>query len=334
MKTQFAGSLSEGQSVDTVFAIRSRELRSTRSGEAYLSLEFADRSGSVAGVMFRPSSLAESTPSGAVVNVRGTVTSYRGVRRVSVESMRPCDDYEATDLLPASTRDAQETLAELRALVRSVRDPFLARVLRAVFRDKDFLVRFKTSPAALSMHHAYVGGLMEHTVSVARICRSLGPLYPDMDVDLLVTGALLHDIGKVDELAFDTSIDYTEEGRLVGHVVLGERRVRRAIESIVGDVPESLAARLSHVLIAHHGELEWGAPKRPSTLEALVLHHVDNLDAKATGFSDAVRAAARIDEPWTDAFNLFRRPLYVPRAADDDRDRSGTREEHLVLRGA
>ncbi|MHB1342291.1 MAG: 3'-5' exoribonuclease YhaM family protein [Coriobacteriia bacterium] len=333
MKTQFAGSLIEGQRVDATFAIRSRELRSTRAGEAYLSLEFADRSGAVMGVMFRPSRLAESMPTGAVVNVRGTVTSYRGVRRVSVESMRPCDDYEATDLLPAGTRDTQETLAELRSLVRSVRDPFLARVLRAVFGDKDFLGRFKVSPAARSMHHAYVGGLMEHTVSVARICRSLGPLYPDLDDDLLVAGALLHDIGKVDELTFDTSIDYTEEGRLVGHVVLGERRVRRAIESLTGEVPEGLAARLSHVLIAHHGELEWGAPKRPSTLEALVLHHVDNLDAKATGFSDAVRAAARIDEPWTDAFNLFRRPLYVPRAADD-RSRPVAEEAQVLARGA
>lgn len=314
MKTQFAGSLAEGQKIDSVFAIRSRELRSTRQGEAYLSLELADRTGAVPGVMFRPDRRAEAVPTGAVVQVSGTVTSYRGVRRVSVDALRPVSEYEATDLLPSGTRDPQEALAELRGLVRSVKDPFLARLLRAVFGDRQFLDAFMTSPGARSVHHAYVGGLLEHTVAVARICRAIAPLYPDLDADLLVAGALLHDIGKVDELTFDTAIDYTESGRLLGHVLLGEHRVQRAVASLGAEVPQTVAARLSHVLIAHHGELEWGAPRQPCTLEALVLHHVDNLDAKATGFSDAVRPAARIEETWTDAGNVFRRPLAVPHA--------------------
>lgn len=334
MKEHYAGMLKEGERADAAFALRAKELRSTRTREAYLSMDLADRTGRVPAVMFRPDRGAESVPSGTVVQVRGVVTAYRGVLRVSVDSLRPASEYDASDIMPAGRRDTAELVSELRALVGGVRNPYMARLLRRIFGDKQFMARFCACPAAQTFHHAYLGGLLEHTVSVATMCRSLGALYPDLDADLLVTGALLHDIGKVDEMSFETSIEYTDSGRLLGHVILGERRLTGAIDGLTGGMPSEFAMKLSHVIISHHGELEWGAPRRPSTLEALLLHHADNMDAKAAGFVEASHAATLVEEPWTDAMNLFRRPLYAPRPVEDDRPAPAVEEAHCLLKGA
>jgi 3'-5' exoribonuclease len=333
MKRQYIAGLAVGEQVDTIVAMRAKEMRASRTGEAYLTFEFADRTGRMGGIMFKPDRDAEAVPLGTVVRVYGTVTSYRGILRVSVERLRPTPVHDLRDILPAGPRDEAEMLAELRTAVRSVKDRRLSAVLRAVFGDGAFMERFKLSPASQSRHHAYLGGLLEHTVAVARLCRGLSGLYPHLDVDLLVAGALLHDIGKVDELTFETGIEYTDEGRMLGHVILGERRVREAVDRLGDAVPGDVATRLSHVLLAHHGELEWGSPKRPSTLEALILHHADNLDAKAVGFIEATASAGMVEEAWTDAGNLFRRPLYAPRAAEDERW-SPAREDDEYARSA
>jgi 3'-5' exoribonuclease len=203
--------------------------------------------------------------------------------------------------------------------VSAVDDPQSKRVLRAVFGDQEFFDRFCVCPGSQSYHHAYLGGLLEHTVAVASLCRALGAQYPHVDRDLLLCAALLHDIGKCDEIAFDTAIEYTDEGRLLGHVVLGVRRVRDAVARTRARVAPERLMLIEHAVLSHHGELEWGSPKRPSTFEALLLHHADNLDAKAAGFAALLGGAARVDEAWTDAANLFRRPLYAPRAAENDR---------------
>lgn len=330
MGRRFIAEMAEGDSVDAVFALRTKELRTARTGDPYLALELADRSGRIGGVMFRPSSDAIELPAGTVVRVRGSVTAYRGVLRLSVAGMRLVTLYDPADLMPTGTRDQTELLVELRALVRSIADPALGTLVRAVFGDAAFMERFKSCPASQSYHHAYLGGLLEHTVGVATLCRALCDLYPHADADLLLAGALLHDVGKVDELAYTTVIDYTDQGRMIGHVVLGERRVRTAIERLGDVIPSEVATRLSHVLLAHHGELEWGSPKRPCTLEALMLHHADNLDAKTAGFIAAAASASRIDEPWTDAGNLFRRPLWAPRALEDDRPSIPAEDQQYV----
>ncbi|MDO9557620.1 MAG: HD domain-containing protein [Coriobacteriia bacterium] len=333
MRTVFASTLTEGDRVSDVFALRSKELRSSRNGEAYLALELADRTGRIAAVQFRPDRSSQSVPTGSVVAVDGIATTYRGVLRISVERLRLAGKWDVADLLPTSPRDPEELLGRLRELVRGVQEPCLAKIVRAVFGDRSFMKRFKRCPGAQSYHHAYIGGLLEHTVAVATLCDGMASLYGDVDHDLLVAGALLHDIGKVDELSYTTGIDYTDEGRFIGHVVLGEARLRRAMESIEG-LPSGLMTRLSHLMLSHHGELEWGAPKRPCTLEALILHHADNMDAKAAGFLEAAAAVVRVEEQWTDATNLFRRPLYAPRAAEDDRWSHPAEDEQYMLRGA
>jgi 3'-5' exoribonuclease len=316
---RYANELAEGERVDHDFALRTKEMRATRSGDAYLTVDLADRSGSIPAVCFRPSADALSTPVGAVVRVRGVVTSFRGVKRVSIEQMRPASRWDASEIMATASRPSQEMFGEFTSLMRSIGGSELKRVLRAVFGDREFLARFRQCPGSQSYHHAFLGGLIEHTVAVAALCDSLAERYGDCDRDLLVTAALLHDVGKCDELSFDTSIEFTDRGRLLGHVILGVERVRGAMSARGLDVATETIVRVEHAMLSHHGELEWGSPKRPSTLEALMLHHADNLDAKAAGFSAILSGAARAEETWTDAMNLFRRPLHAPRAVEDDR---------------
>lgn len=331
MKTQYVRELAEGARVDSCFALGSKEMRSTRSGEAFLALELADRTGRMPAVFFRPPGSASSVPTGSVARVRGVVSTYLGTKRVSIEHLSPASEYDPADLIESSRRDRDEVIAEFKSVASSVRHRELRRVLKAVFGDREFLERFATCPGGRTYHHAYLGGLIEHTLAVATLCQTLGATYPEVDVDLLVTAALLHDIGKVDELTYDTAVGYTDEGRLLGHVVLSERRLRDAALTMRPAIPATVLTRLSHAILSHHGELEWGAPTRPSTIEALLLHHADNLDAKAEGFLSFTGAATRADERWTDAANLFRRPLYAPAAAEDGRPVPDLEEaRHLV----
>jgi 3'-5' exoribonuclease len=317
MKEQYVAGLAEGMEVDSVFAVRSRDLRAARTGDAYLVLEFSDRTGSIPGVMFRPGPDEWSLPLGTVARVRGTVTTYRGVKRVSVGSLRPSAEYDSYDMMPCGARSQEELGRAFDALVAGILDMGLRAVLAEVFETEGFMDRFAAAAGARHRHHAYAGGLLEHSVSVASLCRVLATRYDGLDADLLVSAALLHDVGKVDELRCDVSVDYTDAGRLLGHVVIGERLVSRAIERVGTAIDPTAAMRLLHLMISHHGEPQWGAPARPVLLEAVVLHHADYLDAQAAGFAQSVAAAGVMEERWSDASNPFGRPLHVPTTPDD-----------------
>jgi 3'-5' exoribonuclease len=319
MKRAYVNELAEGMRADAPFAIRSKELRVARNGDTYLALDLADRTGTVAAVCFRPGQSALDAPVGTVVEIRGMVTTFRGAKRVRVDSIEPAGQWDPEDIVAGGQRSADELRAEFGQLLRSVADPELARVLKAVFSNRAFFERFSRCPGSQSYHHAHLGGLIEHTVAVAGLCQHLAAQYPQADAGMLVTAALLHDIGKCDELAFDTAIEYSDEGRLLGHVALGARRLRDSVNQARVRVRPERLMLLEHAVLSHHGELEWGSPKRPSTLEALLLHHADNLDAKASGFSALLASPVRVGETWTDAGNLFRRPLWAPRAVEDDR---------------
>lgn len=317
MITRYINEFVEGARVQAAFLLRSREMRAARNGDAYLVVEIADRTGSLSGVLFRPNRTAAAVPVGAIVDVVGVVTTFRGEKRLSIESLRPAAQWEPTDMMRSSRRPAEEMKREFGEHVRSVQNAGLRSVLREVFRSPEVYDRFCSAPASQSYHHAYVGGLLEHTLSVAAMCDDAAVRYPGVHRDLLITAALLHDVGKIDELSCDAGISYTDEGRLVGHVVSGAMRVREAAAKT--GLEPGMRMMLEHVVLSHHGELEWGSPKRPATMESLVLHHIDNLDAKASSLADILHGAAAAEECWTDASNLFRRPLYAPRPAEDDR---------------
>ncbi|TFH34003.1 MAG: HD domain-containing protein, partial [Dehalococcoidia bacterium] len=226
MKDQYVKELAEGTRVDTIFVLAAREMRSTRTGDAYLALELSDRTGRIQAVLFRPPARAAALQSGTVVRVSGAVTVFRGSKRVSVDRLEAARAHDPDDLVASGHRDTGELVDEFKGLAAKVRSASLRAILKTVFGDAEFFQRFSVCPGAQSHHHAYRGGLIEHTVSVARLCRQIGATYDEVDADMLLTAALLHDIGKVDEIEHSVTIEYTNEGRLIGHVVLSERRIR------------------------------------------------------------------------------------------------------------
>ncbi len=227
---------------------------------------------------------------------------------------------DISDFLRVVTTDRAELEGELRRAAAETRNPFLKELMLSFLDDPEFMRLFTAAPAAKNYHHPYIGGLLEHTVSTVRICRLLHELYPELDRDLLVAAAMLHDIGKIHELSYERAIDYTDEGRFLGHLLLSDQILRERIAQ-VPDFPPELALRLRHAVLSHHGELEWGSPKRPKTLEAIVLHHVDNLDAKVNSFREIAERHLESDSDWTDMKNLFNRPLYIPRPLSREGER-------------
>lgn len=311
MKDRYINELALGSKVDDTFVLVSKELRRTRSGEPYLVLQISDRTGTIPAYRFRPASSEIEVPAGVMIRVLGHVGAFKGSKRITADSIRPVSGCDPADFVASSSRSTHEMLAELHDLVASVRDRTLGRVLRGVFADKEFLERFKLCPGSQDGHHAYVGGLLEHTVSVASLCAAAAIRHPRVDLDSLVTAAILHDIGMVDALEYDTSIRRTDAGRLVGHRALGVRRVLDGVRRAGVKETDRAVLQLEHALLTHHSAAEGPASAGPSTIEALILAQVDQLDTHTAAFSSALVGAVRADERWTDGGNTFGRPLYA-----------------------
>jgi 3'-5' exoribonuclease len=288
-------------------------VRKDSRGVPYLSLKLVDRTGSVEARMWGrlPEEFLGEVPAPAYVAVEGHTHEYRGTLQVKLDSLRLLrpEDVSEEDFLPATEMDRRTLAAELEDAGSQLGNQHLRNLFEAMVFDKDFWERFCEAPAAKTMHHARVGGLLEHAVSCLRIARHLADLYP-VDRDLLIFGAIFHDVGKVRELSWDKgAFAYTTEGRLLGHVVLGERLISTYIDTLP-DFPEHLRLRLSHTLIAHQGETEYGSPERPKTLEALLVHLVDNLDARAAMYIETTTNVS--PGGWSHHENPLHRALYVP----------------------
>lgn len=314
----FIAGLTPGARVDRVFFLREISSRTTKTGEPYLALKLSDRTGVIDARMWNTGQESLSLlAAGAFLHISGAVESYRNRPQIRVESAEPVDAaaVDNKDFIPSSYRDSDEVRGFLEFFLTEVCDTDYSRLLGAFFGDREFLERFLLAPGDTRTHHAYLGGLAEHTVSVATLCQHVSVQHPRLNADLLITSALLHDIGKVEELTFVGSIGLSQEGRLLGHVLLGQRMIEARIREL-GGFPREKELILLHALISHHGELEWGAPKRPQSAEALVLHHIDNLDAKVKGFLEVIEGRGQV--PWAEMQNFFRRPLDEPMAADRD----------------
>lgn len=317
MKKQFVRDLRPGKRVLGFFLVRHKQLEPFRDrtrGE-FLTLVLADRTGEILARVWEDAPvLAETFERGQVVKVQGEVEEYLGRWQVIVEKLRPAkpNEYDLTDMLPTTERNVDEMIAALKATVEEIEEPHLKAVAAHFFGDDDFVARFARAPAARRIHHAYLGGLLEHTFEVVTLCKNLLSLYPQIHRDLLLTGALVHDVGKVAEFEYATDIEYSDEGRLVGHIVMSYQMVSEAIAAIP-DFPPDLVLRLRHMILSHHGRYEWGSPRRPQTLEAVALHYVENLDAQINRFHRILAARRDLSRPWTDYDTLLQRQLYAGR---------------------
>jgi 3'-5' exoribonuclease len=255
--------------------------------------------------------VAEVKP-GAICFVEGRTEEYRGQMQVVVGVLRPCaeEEFEAAEFVRCSARSQEEMVEELCARIEEVRDPHLRALLDSVFAEEECLERFAKAPGAAKLHHACRGGLLEHTLSVVRIVLEAAEAHPRLHRDLLLAGALLHDFGKVFELEGETSFTYSDAGRFCGHIVLNDRFVTRKIESIAG-FPEELAYLLTHMLLSHHGALEWGAPVKPKTPEAWALHYADNLDARLQSVEEIRADQGAGEARWSDYQRFVEGELFL-----------------------
>ena len=303
MKTAFISDLNSEQNITSFFLVCEKELRNTREGKPYLRLELGDRSGTIEARMWDQfEAAAKDINRDDFIKVQARVELYRNRPQLSLMQVRLAkpEEIDLADFLPATKADVTKLYAQLLEFATSISTPHLSKLVGAILNDPAIAAKYKRAPAAKVMHHAYLGGLLEHVVSLCGLAKLAASHYPELDVDLLLTAAILHDVGKLDELCYERSISYTVEGQLLGHIVMELETVSKAMDAIP-DFPTKLKTVVQHLLISHHGQYEFGSPKLPMIREALVFHYLDDLDSKLA----AARAALAIDsgEPEWSAYS-------------------------------
>jgi 3'-5' exoribonuclease len=293
MKSPYVGTLPLNEPVTAQFLVLSKEIRQKKTGEPYLTLHLADRTGEIEAKMWdNVAEVMDTFERDEFLKVKGVVQVYQNRSQFTIHKLRRIEEQEVdlADYFPTSERDVDEMFAELRGVVNGFTNPHLQALVNSVLDDTQLAALFRMAPAAKTIHHAYRGGLLEHVLSLCQLSRLSAAHYRTIDLDLLLTGAILHDIGKVEELSFARGFSYSSSGQLLGHIVLGLRLLHGKFEKLA-DFPPKLRALIEHMIISHHGELEFGSPKVPIFAEALLLHHLDNLDSKM----DALRGALQRD---------------------------------------
>jgi 3'-5' exoribonuclease len=311
MKSDFVADLQAEQSVTSFFLIASKEVRTgQKSGKPYLQLELRDRTGAIDARIFQNiENATEMARLDEVVKVKGRVDVWQGKKQLVIEQIRPAtpEEFELGDFLPHTKRNVEELFAELQGIVAGTANPWIRKLLESVLGDPAIAERLKRAPAGKKMHHAYIGGLLEHIVSLCGLCLRVAPHYPEIDGDLLLSGAILHDIGKLDELFYERSFGYTTEGQLLGHIVIGLQLLEKKMDAIDG-FPADVRLLIQHMVLSHHGREEFGSPKLPSFPEALMLHYLDDLDSKLATMRESVEAEQGESE-WTVKNWSLQRPL-------------------------
>jgi len=300
MKTPFVTDLGGDQVITTFFLVHEKEIRNTREGKSYLRLELGDRSGTIEARMWDLfETIAKDINRDDFVKVQARVEIYRNKPQLALQQVRRAkpEEIDLVDFLPHTKEDVDKLYARLLEFAQSIRNPWLKTLVSGIVTDPKIAPRYKRAPAAKVMHHAFIGGLLEHVVGLCALAQLLATQYVELDVDLLLTAAMLHDVGKLDELCYERAIGYTTEGQLLGHIVMELETVSRAMDSIAG-FPAPLKTVVQHMLISHHGQYEFGSPKLPMIREAMVFHYMDDLDSKMAAVRAALGSGAG-DDQWS-----------------------------------
>lgn len=296
---KFIETLREGERINDVYLCKYKQSAVTKNGKPYENVILQDKTGTIDAKIWEPNSMGiDDFDMLDYIAVVADVTSFQGALQVNIKRVRKVreGEYDPANYLPVSEYDIEDMYKQLLNFVNGIKNPYLSKVAKHFFvEDTDFVKRFKFSSAAKSVHHGFVGGLLEHTLSVLKLCQFYVKQYPILNEDLLMTAALCHDIGKVYELSAFPENDYTDDGQLLGHIVMGCEMVGEQIRAIEG-FPKKLANELKHCILAHHGELEFGSPKKPALVEAVALNFADNTDAKMETMKEIFRAAGETNE--------------------------------------
>ncbi len=314
-KETFIKDIKERDRVKDVFLVARKDMGISKAGKPYLNLRFMDSSGAIdARAWDNAEAIAKGFETGDIVKARGYALSYRGVIQLNIAAIEKIPDGESSpaDFLPSSRLKPEDMIKDLDRVVDSVTDPSVKALLESIFRDPDIRRRFQLAPAAKAMHHAFIGGLIEHVLSICSVVDFVAQHYrKDLEInrDILLAGAILHDIGKIYELSYSSSFDYTDEGKLIGHITMGVELVNKKAAEIP-DFPDHIRMAINHLILSHHRLLEYGSPKRPKMAEAILLAFLDDMDAKMA----ALRVMTEDCEEganWTPYQRMFERPIYT-----------------------
>jgi 3'-5' exoribonuclease len=301
MKSPFITDLQPDQIITGTFLVQHKDVRQKKSGDLYLSLTLADRTGELDAKMWDNAADAiETFAQDDFVRVKGLMQVFQNRPQLTLHKIQAVidTDIDVADYFPTSKRDRDEMFLELQGWIASIGNPHLKALLHAVFADEEIAKAYRIAPAAKAIHHAWIGGLIEHVLSLCTLAKFTAAHYSNIDLDLVLTGVMLHDIGKISELKYARSFSYSAEGQLLGHIVIGLRMVEEKLRLVPG-FPGRLRDLLLHLIVSHHGELAYGSPKVPLFPEAMLLHHLDNLDSKMECMRGLIERDRQVDGVWT-----------------------------------
>ncbi len=312
MKTVYIKDIRPGEKISGSFLVAEKNMAFSQKGAPYLNIRLKDKTGEVDGKIWENAvEWDKRFNKGDIIQANGGAVSFKSTVQLSITGLRKVDeaDIDLAEYLPVAKEDIDVMFADLMVFIEQIETPCLKALLYLFFHDEKIAALFKKAPAAKGFHHVYIGGLLEHTLSVIRLLDKINNHYQGINRDLLITGGILHDIGKIYEYSYDSIFDYSDQGRLIGHIVIGIEMLDVKIAAI-GDFPEPLAMELRHLILSHHGTQEFGSPKRPKTLEALIVHFIDDLDAKVNAFQEFIEESRNDDSAWTPFHKLFERFIY------------------------
>ena len=322
----------ENQTITTTFVVAAKQIKPKKTGDLYIALTLADRTGQIeAKIWDNVNECLDTFDQDDFIKVKGLLNKYNNRFQLTIHKVRKCEEHEVdfSDYLPKTDKDVDTLWQALRGFVDSFQNEQLKALLRAFMADPEIEHRYKNAPAAKSLHHAFVGGLLDHVVSLFRSCDLVARNYPQIDRDLLLSGAFLHDIGKLHELSYARSISYTTSGQLLGHMIIELEMLHAKIALVPGFTPE-LKILLEHMIISHHGQYEFGSPKLPMFPEALMLHYLDDLDSKMESMRAQLEREAESDDPWTGYNPSLGRPLLNTRKFLAKKEKKETEEKPAV----
>ena len=306
MSRRFVKELSDGETIDQVFLASEKQLRTNRNGNLYLQLRLSDKSGSITAMLWNAQQKHfDSFNNGDFVRLKGTSQLYNGAMQVLAKQVEKSDGQgiDEADFITLSNESVEKLVARVAELLRSLTNVHLRNLAECFLVDETFMKGLRTAPAGVKNHHAYHGGLLEHIVSLMEVCHLVAPRYPQLDAELLLFGAFIHDIGKIRELTYSPDLGYSDAGQLIGHLVQGvsmlDEMVIETEKQSGEDFPQDLANQLRHMIVSHHGQYEYGSPKLPMTLEAIALHFLDSLDARIHNVSQLIEDDVNKESPWT-----------------------------------